>query len=148
MTLEKSTVVSRLLRLESQDPVDMAVPEDLLARLYRLETALRTTMLSTQPATEAMNTLRVDVNKLLEEQSSLPNRSKIQCLDHAPTISTHKHHQQPGPSSDNPASHKLRSQARMETIDLVISTRLTFAHLRPLESHVLFTDNISNVSLE
>lgn len=59
------TVVDRLLRLETEDPVQLEVPEDLLARLERFETAFRSTMLSNQPTIEAFNTFRVDVNKIL-----------------------------------------------------------------------------------
>lgn len=65
-------VVYLLILLETQDPVQLKVPEDLLSGLERFETALQTTKLSNQPTIEAFNNLRVHVNKFLEQQSSLP----------------------------------------------------------------------------
>lgn len=108
---------------------------------------LRTTALSNQPTIEAVNTLYVNVRKLLEQQSSLPTRTS-QGSDPIPTTKMHKNQQQPGSSSEDPASQKLRAQARMKTIDLLFSAGLTSGQLPLLERRVIFTDKISNSSFE
>lgn len=61
-------VVNSLLLLEKQDTVQHEVLGDLLARLEHLETAFQTIELLIQPTIEAVNTLRVDVDKLFEQQ--------------------------------------------------------------------------------
>lgn len=47
---QQSTVVYLLLRLETQYPVQLEVPENLLDRLERFKMALETTTISNQPA--------------------------------------------------------------------------------------------------
>lgn len=106
-----------------QDPVQREVAEDLLALLDRFKSALRTTTISNQQTIEAVKTLRVDVKKLREQQSELPNRTG-QDSDRTPTTRTRKNQQQPGSSSEDPTSQKLRARARMETFDFLFSTGL------------------------
>lgn len=67
-------MVGRLMRLETQDNVRLEVKKDILAQLERFQTALRSTTIWKKPTTEAVNTLCADVNKLLEQQSSLSSR--------------------------------------------------------------------------
>lgn len=67
-------MVERLERLEAQDPVQVEVQEDLLTQLERLESSLRITTRTNKPTIDALNTLRVDINKIIEHRSSLPNR--------------------------------------------------------------------------
>lgn len=67
-------VVDRLRGLEAQSSIQIEVPEDLLARLDRLDFRLQSTTMTNQPTIDAPNTLRVDVNRLHEHQSSLYNR--------------------------------------------------------------------------
>lgn len=70
----KKSVIDRLRRLELQSLIQIEVAEDLLAQRDRLESRIQATTVTNQPTVDAVNTLRVDFNKILEQRSSLPNR--------------------------------------------------------------------------
>lgn len=131
----------RLACLEAQAPVQVKVPEDLQDRLERLEARLQATMVTNQPIIDAVNTRRVDVNKLLKQQSSLLNGRKNLPFTTAPKSS-------PIPSFETWQTISLRAQARMETIDILFATGQTLADLTPMERPMLFTDEIAKVPLE
>lgn len=67
----KASVANSLSHLEAHDLVQIEVTEDLLACLDRFENALKTAAITNQPAVDDVNSVRVDLNKLLEQRSSL-----------------------------------------------------------------------------
>lgn len=73
----QASVVARLSHLEAHDPVQVEVPKELLARLDRFETTFKTANITNQHTIDAINTLRADFNKLLEQRSSLPIRHPL-----------------------------------------------------------------------
>lgn len=65
--------VYRLIRFKTEDPVQLKVQEELMVLLERFRMLLRPATLSNQRTIEGVNTLPVDVNKLLEQHNTLPN---------------------------------------------------------------------------
>lgn len=57
-------------RQELEAFVEIEVPEDLLARLELIKSGLKATTMVNEPNIEAINTLKADVNKLLDQKSS------------------------------------------------------------------------------
>lgn len=93
--------------MEIQNQIQLDVLEDLLARLERFRTTLRTTKISKQRTIEAFSISCADLNNFLKKQSSLTNRPSQ--ISHPTTSTTTTKQQiQPGPSSDNQESQELR----------------------------------------
>lgn len=88
--------------------------------------------MANEPTIDAVNNFRVDVNKLLEQQRSLPNIA-INIPDD--TTASAKPTQL-GPSNENVLREALRAQDRMETINLLFSTCRNAADLTPMERRV------------
>lgn len=137
-----------LSRLEAEPSVHVEVLEELLDRLEHLECRIEATAMSNQPNIGAFNTLRVYVNKILENQRLLPDRptgipdnQSTTETNITPTLTA-------GLSSENLQTISFRTQARMKTIDLLFSTHQKSAERTPVERHVLFTNDIANISLE
>lgn len=137
-------VFYRLGRLELEAHAQSEVSEDLLAQLDRLDSRLQASKVPNQPTIDALNTLPIDVYKLIEQQSSLPNGPSQEST----TNQSETTHTQQDPSYENSHTIAPRAKARTETIDLLFSTCQTSADLTPMELAYLFTDVIAKVSLE
>lgn len=100
--------------------------------------------MTNQQTVHAVNTLRVEVNNLLEQRSSLPNRLS---QDSITTQSTNTN-TQPSHSSKNLHTSEHRAQDCIATIDVLFSIGQTSADHTPMERHARFTDDIAKVSLQ
>lgn len=66
-----------------QDPILLEVSGDLLTLFERFETAHPTNIRSNKTSIKSVNTLLVDVNKLIDEKSWIPTaQGKVRTLSH------------------------------------------------------------------
>lgn len=72
--VRQKTVIGRLGCIELEASVQIKLPEGLLDRLERVESRLKGTTVDNEPTIDAVKNIRVEVNKLLELESSPPNR--------------------------------------------------------------------------
>lgn len=101
----------RLSRLATQTTVQVDILEDLLARLERLEYRLQVVTVTSQPTIDDVNKKRIDVNKILESQSALPNRPST-----TPDVTTTTHQNQTRAETQNKSTTNIRAEARVQTI--------------------------------
>lgn len=66
-------VIDRLGSLELEAPIKIYLSENLLAKLERRETRLKATTVANEPTIDDFNNRRVDINKLIGQQSSIPS---------------------------------------------------------------------------
>lgn len=78
-------------------------------------------MLRNKPTGDAVNTLRADINRLIQQQSFLPNRPNNIPDDNSLT-NTSSEHITPVFLTENPLNEAFRARARVESIDLFFST--------------------------
>lgn len=124
----KGPLIDRLGRLKLQTTVQIEVPEVLLARLDRPESHLQATTVTNQPTIYAVNTLRVEVKKLLEQRSWIPNHPG----QNSTCTQLTSMHSKPGSASGSSHTIALRTQDGMETIYLLFSTGQDSTHITPL----------------
>lgn len=104
-------------------------------------------MLTNQRPIDAVDTLKLDIKKLLEQHSSIKNGS-TQTKDPTVSISTFHEAKLRGHSTKKKLNESLGAQVRMETFDSLIWTAQKSDHPAPMKRLVLFTDDVSKISFE